>query len=207
MKTTVEALKDYYEEIGGTAADVANITTIPDMIEAITNFVESGGGVIAQAVAAIANAGAKNLFNITKETTTQYGVTFTNNGDGTVTSSGTLDEGKDDTYLGLGGVDLPAGDYVFTSADGASFDGYDSYVYVSETDPIDVIARDIDGYHDFTLTEPTRVVVRIRVRTGYESATFRPMICLKTIGDVSPSFEPYAPTNRELYEMILVMQE
>lgn len=41
MKTTVEALKDYYEEIGGNLEDVANITTIPDMIEAITAL---GGG-------------------------------------------------------------------------------------------------------------------------------------------------------------------
>jgi hypothetical protein len=41
MKTTVEALKDYYVEIGGTATDVENVTTIPDMIDAITAM---GGG-------------------------------------------------------------------------------------------------------------------------------------------------------------------
>jgi hypothetical protein len=41
MKTTVEALKDYYVEIGGTATDVENVTTIPDMINAITAM---GGG-------------------------------------------------------------------------------------------------------------------------------------------------------------------
>ena len=81
-----------------------------------------------------------------------------------------------------------------------SSDLYDSYVYVSGSDPIDVIARDVDGYHDFTLTDPTRVVVRIRVRPGYEAATFRPMICTKAMSDVSSAFEPYAPTNRELYE-------
>ena len=154
----------------------------------------------------ILNAGAKNLFSITKETTTQYGVTFTNNGDGTVTSSGTLDEGKSETYIGLGGVDLPAGNYVFTSAEGASFSGYDSYVYISNSDPIRTIARDIEGYNDFTLTEPTRVVVRIRVRPGYEAVTFRPMICTKAMSDSSGAFVPYAPTNRELYEMILAMQ-
>lgn len=41
MKTTVEALKDYYTEIGGTSTDVENVVTIPDMIEAITAL---GGG-------------------------------------------------------------------------------------------------------------------------------------------------------------------
>lgn len=41
MKTTVEALQDYYVEAGGQLADVADITTIPDMIDAITAL---GGG-------------------------------------------------------------------------------------------------------------------------------------------------------------------
>lgn len=35
MDTTVEALKNLYEALGGTAADVQNITLIPDMINAI----------------------------------------------------------------------------------------------------------------------------------------------------------------------------
>lgn len=35
MNTTVDALKALYVALGGTAADVADITLIPDMIEAI----------------------------------------------------------------------------------------------------------------------------------------------------------------------------
>ncbi len=35
MNTTVEALKALYVALGGTATDVANITLIPDMINAI----------------------------------------------------------------------------------------------------------------------------------------------------------------------------
>lgn len=152
----------------------------------------------------ILNAGVKNLFNVTKETTIQNGVTFTNNGDGTVTSSGTLTQGVTDTNLELGTVDLPAGDYVFTSAEGASFTGYDSYVVKSGT--AQTLARDISGYNSFTLAETTTVAVKIRVRAGHEAATFRPMICTKVMSDISGAFEPYAPTNRELYEMILAMQ-
>ena len=38
MKTTVKELKAYYVERGGSAATVANITTIPDMIAAITQL-------------------------------------------------------------------------------------------------------------------------------------------------------------------------
>lgn len=35
MDTTVDALKALYVALGGTAADVANVTLIPDMINAI----------------------------------------------------------------------------------------------------------------------------------------------------------------------------
>lgn len=42
MNTTVYELQQYYVAMGGEAADVADITTIPDMIAAITAI--SGGG-------------------------------------------------------------------------------------------------------------------------------------------------------------------
>lgn len=42
MNTTVKALKDYYVEQGGQLADVADITTIPDTIDAITALGGSG---------------------------------------------------------------------------------------------------------------------------------------------------------------------
>jgi len=37
MNTTVEALKAYYVKRGGNISDVENITTIPEMIDAITS--------------------------------------------------------------------------------------------------------------------------------------------------------------------------
>lgn len=43
MKTTVEALKDFYVSRGGQLTDVVNINTIPDMIDAL-NALEWGGG-------------------------------------------------------------------------------------------------------------------------------------------------------------------
>ncbi len=38
MDNTVEALKNLYLALGGTADDVANITLIPDMINAIADL-------------------------------------------------------------------------------------------------------------------------------------------------------------------------
>jgi hypothetical protein len=42
MNQTVDALKALYVALGGTAADVANITLIPDMVNAIATLVQSG---------------------------------------------------------------------------------------------------------------------------------------------------------------------
>lgn len=43
MNTTVQSLKEYYVAQGGELSDVQNITTIPDMISAITELVGAGG--------------------------------------------------------------------------------------------------------------------------------------------------------------------
>ena len=40
MNTTIEALQDLYVAKGGTLSDVENITTIPDMIEALSTLSE-----------------------------------------------------------------------------------------------------------------------------------------------------------------------
>lgn len=43
MDTTVDALKNLYTALGGTAADVQNITLIPDMINALASYIQAGG--------------------------------------------------------------------------------------------------------------------------------------------------------------------
>jgi hypothetical protein len=43
MNLTVEALKELYIALGGNATNVANITLIPDMIEAIAAHISGGG--------------------------------------------------------------------------------------------------------------------------------------------------------------------
>lgn len=55
MNTTVEALKGLYAALGGTAADVADITLIPDMIDAIAEHIGTGGAAELPAVTAADN--------------------------------------------------------------------------------------------------------------------------------------------------------
>lgn len=55
MDTTIIALQNLYVALGGTAADVANVTLIPDMINAIAT----------QAATVTAAANAKELPSVT----------------------------------------------------------------------------------------------------------------------------------------------
>jgi hypothetical protein len=43
MNNTIAALQALYAALGGTATDVANMTTIPELINAIATFVATGG--------------------------------------------------------------------------------------------------------------------------------------------------------------------
>lgn len=51
----VDALKALYTALGGSADGIANLTTIPEMINAIAAVVSSGGGSVLPAVTASDN--------------------------------------------------------------------------------------------------------------------------------------------------------
>lgn len=55
MNNTITALQALYAALGGTAADVANMTTIPELINAIAAFVAAGGAAELPAVTATDN--------------------------------------------------------------------------------------------------------------------------------------------------------
>lgn len=55
MNNTITALQALYAALGGTAADVANMTTIPELINAIAAFVAAGGAAELPAITATDN--------------------------------------------------------------------------------------------------------------------------------------------------------
>ena len=55
MDNTIDALKNLYVALGGTADDVVDIVIIPDMINAIAAHVASGGAAELPAVTAADN--------------------------------------------------------------------------------------------------------------------------------------------------------
>lgn len=154
-------------------------------------------------IGVVANAGAKNVLPITNTTMEVYGIMFTVNADNSVTSSGTLSSGVSNAAFECSNFQLPAGTYTYSCEGAAQQTVRDSYVQKYNGSSWDAVARDYEN-NTFTLTQTEQIRVRLRVYASGTSGTFKPMIRRAEITD--DTFVPYAPTNRELYEMILAMQ-
>lgn len=167
-------------------------------------------------LARLVDAGAKNLLNLnTKfETFTSRGITYSDNGDGTIKLTGTSTEPN--SYVNLYDVDT---DTVFGIAPGKTF----VLCCLSNTTDISLqfIPKLADGTYGETIlanvsapvfvTVPNNIIgFLIRIGVVYTGATVdsdvNGMLCTAEDYAISPEFVPYAPSNLELYEMILALQ-
>lgn len=181
---------------------IIDITGIPAIIDNCTStsttdaLSANQGRVLEQQAEAGFNVlGAKNLITYPYEDTTKTdnGITFTDNGDGSVTVSGTASaniafvlRNADQTLL--------KGSYIMTGDPaGSSSSTYEMYLY--------------DGTYRgcgtaFTeSSDKTNITIAILIYNGTSISTpitFYPMIRPASI--VDPTFVPYAKTNRELTE-------
>lgn len=160
------------------------------------------------AIGAMANAGAKNYLRQDSYKGQSAGdeVTWTwNQSDGTIRAQ-------------VGSTALPAarvyqlnvtvpeaGTYTFTSGEnsGGTSYPYDCYLHNPETSSTAI--RDYGAEQTKQLAAGTyRLDIRIRAGVSDLDTTFKPMLRPAVLTDTE--YVPYAPTNRELYEMILAMQ-
>lgn len=148
----------------------------------------------------IANLGAKNVLKNARTTTTHKGVTFTINEDGSVTASGTND-GTGASMININtqaSLALDNGEYMLSGCPaGGSATGYFMDVTRSPGSSLkDIgngIAFTVGG--NYTVNE-FRIVISRDLTVN--NLTFYPMIRRAEITDTT--FQPYAPTNRELYK-------
>lgn len=156
------------------------------------------------------NTGAKNLlhFDALSAASTE-GVSFTVNGDGTITVNGTP-QGTGPSYVQLmlrndavRVEEFCDGSHILSGCpNGGSDSSYRMYVAKGSYSRFD--------YGDgvlLTKTTQTDVRVVIYIAKGYtaNNLVFKPMIRPVEITD--GTFEPYAPTNRELYETKLSSED
>lgn len=151
------------------------------------------------------NQGVKNLFNLTKVSGTYNTVVFTVNSDKTVTVNGTASPANSVFNLD-NWTCTKAGTYVISGTpSGGSWapspNTYRIRVAVNGTWKGD----DVGNGYALTLAVGDVVNLQINTSTSYtaNNLVFKPMICLKSLYDADPTYQPYAMSNAEITAWIL----
>ena len=157
--------------------------------------------------------GAKNLIPYpgTETTKTENGITFTDNGDGTVTVVTDAGGATADTAFyfckrQLRDVNIPKGKYMLTGCPAAGsnttyFMFLNSYVKGTTTGGMGL--RDEGDGATAESTYDLDIGVYIQIRSGFVTTTplvFKPM--LRLASDTDPTYQPYAKTNKQLTDDI-----
>lgn len=201
---------------GGVATALAAKLNTADVDDALsstsTNPVQNR--VVQAPIARLVDAGSKNVLNLNTTFTSHVnkGITYTNNNDGTVKVSGTSN--ASDSYITIYDMDV---DNLFGFSKGRTV------VLVSTSDDvsINIVPKKEGGGYGLTaygyksspatFTIPSDFsgfLLRVAVpRSGTTvSENVSGMLCAVEDYSISPEFVPYAPSNRELYKMILALQ-
>ena len=168
------------------------------------------------AIGVVANSGAKNIVNNTADASRQIaGVVWTKNDDGSMTANNTSTGVSAVRVVGVQGsstyasaVPIPRGTYI-VSASGFELTKYRFALgfFANEN-----ASREVTNIYNepYTLTvnsDTARYDLSCVIALSGEAMdgeTWYPMIRRAEIKD--GTFVPYAPSNRELYEMILALQ-
>lgn len=160
----------------------------------------------------LANTGAKNILDNTADASrTVAGITWTKNADGSMTATGTSSGVSAVRVAGVQGsstyasaVPIPRGRYIISAS---GFDDETFRFAIGIFDDADASRATRNIYNSPIEIEITTDAARfdfscVISRSGVSAAgeTFYPMIRPAAITD--STYQPYAPTNRQLYEMI-----
>jgi hypothetical protein len=157
-------------------------------------------------IAAVANSGAKNLYKPTNPSTSNMEVQFTVNNDGTVSVSGTASPSASVFRTG-NWTCAKSGTYVVSGCPEGGSWAPNPNKYRIRTAVNNTWSGDDTGTGILlNLTEGDVIEIQINTAIGLDATglVFKPMIRDASIED--STYVPYAPTNRELYEMILALQ-
>lgn len=144
----------------------------------------------------VVDNGPKNLLNHTAYTRTVNKVTYTVNADRSIQISSAGDNTQSLLFL-VQNYTLPAGRYVLSGCSGGSSTTYDLRISVGGS----AFYINYDGGTEFTYNGIDTFEASIVVRAGQTvNITMKPMICLKALWDISQVYQPYVPTNGNLYE-------
>lgn len=177
-------------------------------------------------IAAVANAGAKNklastldlayLKSINRSGTwvdnvyTLDSISFTVNVDGTILVNGTPSDQTAFLLIGKSRLakDIAAGNYILSGcpSGGGSGSNYRVFAYnpSSTVGGATDIGNGVEVHCDYSHSKEANIAIVIGANKTVDTLLFSPMLRDASIED--DVYVPYAPTNRELYEMILALQ-
>lgn len=182
------------------------------LIVNLTDDSSGGGGNNNAEIADIVNVyGAKNLipYPCNSGSRTNNGITFTDNGDGTVTANGTatadVSYNISQRYGVSGGLfSLKNGNYLLSGCEGGSNTTFFIQAGVTKNNVFSLLNKNYDGDTAITVdgddnsNDSANIAVQIVVRSGQTltNKVFKPMIRLASIQD--NTWVPYAKTNKKL---------
>lgn len=147
------------------------------------------------ALPGIVDREAKNIYHVTAISSSNNNVTFTVYLDGSVGIKTTASGASQSTFFFLSSyMTIQPGTYVLSGGISNSIMLYDG----ADTNPW----KSTGEAAEKTFDTATNLRLCIRVNSGYTNTTeviVKPMVCTKADYDISNTYVPYAPTNRELY--------
>ena len=190
------------------AALVADISQIEDQLsDAATDATYAKYKIdnyLWPATVALINSGAKNALNLAAATTTtDNGITFTVQPDFSIDISGST---TGTAWLHVP-VTIPAGTYKFTGMTeaGGSSGAYRLELRATPTGTVINVCDTAQGI-TVVLQTDTQCYFNVRVNNmdfGQDNhKTVYPMLSDPALYNVTQTYKPYAPTNRQLYELI-----
>lgn len=162
------------------------------------------------ATAELVDRGAKNLLKITATSQTINGVTFTVNGDQTVTVNGTNTGTGSAAFVivpNQQAIQIPDGNYWLSGCpQGGSSDTFDLrwYLYSPNASAYDTGSGASIRKNGNTTSSNIAIVVKQGATAN--NVVFKPMLCTAADWAVSQKFVPYCPSMAELYAMIQALQ-
>lgn len=201
----------WIQQPSGVQLDLSGYATTQDLADGLAAKVDTSTYTADQQrqeteIGVVAALGAKNFLKVTGKTQTINGVTFTVNSDQTVSLSGTASATT--TFFiedNAAAKAIPDGSYKLTGCpSGGGNTTYDLrwYLYSPGMSAYDQGSGASVNKSGNTTSSNIAILIRSGVNT--DGLVFRPMLRRAEITD--STYAPYAPTNRELYEMILALR-
>lgn len=190
-----------------------DLQSLVNQISALSNDVSGAQGEIGilqtrasaleNAVSLLIDNGAKNKIPIPSNAQTLSAVTFTPDGNGRITTTGTASGGA---FYIASNLDLTEGDELMLTgcpSGGSYANGYALYIAKNVAGAA-TLAYDVGYGVTFTVPETANYNIRIIVRNGtnMNGKTFEPMLTYPEFMQYTNKFIPYSPSNAELYRII-----